>query len=271
MTRLAFALAAALALPAQAQDTTLADIRQDLAVLNVEMQRLTRELSTTGGPGTQLAGTSIPDRVDSMEAQLAALTARVEAVSARVEAVSRDGGNRIEDLRFQLCELTTDCDLGALPDAGPLGGATDTAVAAAPAAPAQPSGGANLAVSEQAQFDAARSALEGGDAALAAERFGSFLQAYPSGPLSGEAKLLRASALAASGQPSEAARAYLGAFTDDPEGPGAAQALLGLGSALGRLGQASEACVTLSEIEIRFPASPTVAEARSARAELGCT
>ncbi len=37
------------AVPVLAQDQTLADIRQELSVLSVEVQRLKRELSTTGG------------------------------------------------------------------------------------------------------------------------------------------------------------------------------------------------------------------------------
>ena len=55
---------------AQEQDQTLADIRQELTVLFVEIQKLKRELSTTGGATANLAGTSIPARVDAMEAEL---------------------------------------------------------------------------------------------------------------------------------------------------------------------------------------------------------
>ena len=59
-----------LALPVAAQDRdqTLADIRQDLTVLFVEVQKLKRELSTTSGPGVNLSGTNIPNRVDLLEA-----------------------------------------------------------------------------------------------------------------------------------------------------------------------------------------------------------
>ena len=49
--------------PAVAQDRaqTLADIRQELTVLYVEMQRLKRELSTTGGAGRRLSLRCQPD------------------------------------------------------------------------------------------------------------------------------------------------------------------------------------------------------------------
>ena len=43
--------------PVAAQsDQTLADIRQELSVLYVEIQKLKRELSTTGTPSVQLSG-----------------------------------------------------------------------------------------------------------------------------------------------------------------------------------------------------------------------
>lgn len=46
-----FALAAPVTgVLAQEQDQTLADIRQELSVLYVDLQRLKRELSTTGAP-----------------------------------------------------------------------------------------------------------------------------------------------------------------------------------------------------------------------------
>ena len=57
------------ATPVVAQDRaqTLADIRQELTVLYVEMQKLRRELSTTGGVNSNLAGTNTLDRVDAIQ------------------------------------------------------------------------------------------------------------------------------------------------------------------------------------------------------------
>ncbi|MGB3409139.1 MAG: tol-pal system protein YbgF [Jannaschia sp.] len=275
MQRLTFALCLSMALPAAAQDNsqTLADIRQQLSVLNVEMQNLTRELSTTGAPALGIQGTSFPDRVISMEQQLQQLTARTEQMSFRVESVARDGGNRIEDLRFQLCELTPDCDLGALPNPGPLGGEQQGASAGASLAPAPaPSdGGAQLAVGERADFDAAKALLDGGQNAQAAQSFERFVTNYPTGPLSIDAQFLRGEALARDGQQASAARAYLEAFSGSPEGQRAPEALLGLGRSLGALGQTDEACLTLSEVGVRFPQSPAAGQASSARAGLGCS
>lgn len=269
-----FALALAVvpvAVPAQ-QAETLADIRQQLSVLRVEMQQLTGELNTTGAPAVATGGSTVLDRVNSIESELQRLTQATERLSFRVEGVARDGTARIEDLRFQLCELTPDCDLAALPAPTPLGGAGD--IASAGTAPAEVGVGvgadAQLAVGEQADFDRARSALDAGDNGQAAQLFEQFVTAYPTGPLSTDAQFFRGQALAQDSQHAAAARAYLEAFSGTPEGPRAPEALVGLGTALGALGQTDEACLTLSEVAIRFPASPQVAQANSARAGLGC-
>lgn len=278
--RWALLLSVALAAPVFAQDEeTLADIRQQLSVLQVEMQRLRGELNTSGAPGTTVGGGTVLERVDAIEAELRRLTQATERMQFRVESVARDGGNRIEDLRFQLCELTENCDLAALPEPGPLGGESEeplpAGTATAPAAPATPTapdqGGPQLAVGEQVEFDAANQALDEGRTAEAAQLFSQFLANYPTGPLTGRAQLLLGQALAADGQAAEAARAYLEAFSGAPEGPEAPDALLGLGQALGALGQTSEACLTLDEVSVRFPQAPAAGQAQSARAGLGCS
>ncbi len=270
--RLALALTLGLASPLAAQqDGTLADIRQQLSVLNGEMQTLRAELNATGATGGGVAGSTVLDRVNAIEAELQRLTQATERLQFRVESVARDGGNRIEDLRFQLCELTEDCDLGALPDPGPLGGeAEGAAVGGATTPPPPTSGGPQLAVGEQAEFDAARTALEEGRNADAAQAFQRFVTAYPTGPLTNEAQILRGQALAADGQHTDAARAYLEAFSGGPESARAPDALVGLGKSLGALGQRDEACLTLQEVAIRFPRSSAIAIADSERAALGC-
>lgn len=278
MTRLALALLVATALPVTAQqEQTLADIRQQLAVLQVEVQKLRGELNTTGAPGVGVGGSTVPDRVNAIEAELQRLTQSTERMEFRIESVSRDGSARIEDLRFQLCELTPACDLGSLPNPGPLGDGAGTSsvaggvLAPAPSATAAPPAGAELAVGEQGDFERARAALDAGDNAAAADGFEQFVAAYPTGPLTGEAQFLRGQALARDGQPAAAARAYLESFSGTPEGARAPEALVGLGTALGSLGQTDEACLTLSEVAVRFPGSPAVGQAQSAQAGLGCS
>ncbi len=270
---LAFAVLAA-PLPAQDRAQTLADIRQELTVLYVEIQRLKGELNTTGGATMPSGGGSLLSRVDAIEAQLTRLTAKTEELEYRINQVVKDGTNRVGDLEFRLCELEADCDVMSLGDTPTLGGGTLPAgpgpAGASTPGPAAGAGGGQLAVAEQADYDAAMAAFEDGRAAEAAMLFGRFVEAYPGGPLTGTAHYMRGEALAEQGLVAEAARAYLASFSTSPDGPHAPDALMKLGVALGELGQMTEACVTLGEVMARFPGAPAVAEAQAARASLGC-
>ena len=257
------------------QDQTLADIRQELTVLYVEMQRLKRELSTTGAPTVSTGGNTVLDRLGAMEAELQRLTSKTEQLEFRVNRIVEDGTNRIGDLEFRLVELEGG-DIGALGETSTLGGDTGNAVTtggngtppAATTAPTAPE--TQLAVGEQADFKNAQTALSEGRYQDAVDQFAAFSRNYPGGPLAAGAGLGRGEALEALGDTREAARAYLDSFSSDPTGPVAAQSLFRLGRSLGTLGQTSEACVTLSEVAIRFPTDPAVAEAEQAKRSLSC-
>jgi tol-pal system protein YbgF len=273
---LALILALAAALPVAAQDRaqTLADIRQELSVLWVEIQNLKRELSTTGGPQTNLQGTSIPDRVNSIEAELTRLISRTEELSNRIDRIVADGTNRIGDLEFRLVELEGG-DVSRLGETSTLGGGAAPAVTAPAVPPAMPpvaGGGAGpeLAMGEQMDFERAKGALDRGEFQQAATELLRFTETYPGSPLSGEAHFWRGEALTALGDQSGAARAYLDSFSGDPQGMMAADALLQLGLALDRLGQRQESCVMLGEVTVRFPASAASVEAQAARGSMGC-
>ncbi|MCR9127590.1 MAG: tol-pal system protein YbgF [Rhodobacteraceae bacterium] len=262
--------AAPLAGPLAAQDRarTLADIRQELTVLYVEIQKLRRELSTTGGAAGVSGGGSILDRVNGIEAEMQRLTAQTEQLQYRIEQVVRDGTNRIGDLEFRLVELEGG-DVGQLSQTTTLGGDA-TVQPPAPAVPPAATQGTQLAVGEEADFRAANDALAAGNHAEAASRFAAFSESYPGSPLEAEAALGRGRALEAMGDTREAARAYLLSYSTDPAGPAAPQAVLLLGTALGALGKSQEACLTLGEIATRYPGTAAVSEAAREMAELGC-
>lgn len=259
-------------LAAQDRDQTLADIRQELSVLFVEIQRLKRELSTTGSPSVSVQGTSALQRIDAIEAELSRLTAATEALDNRVNRVVADGTNRIGDLEFRLVELEGG-DLGQLGETTTLGG--DDIAAVLPATPAAPvlqpeTGGVELAASEQYDFDEAKGLYETGSYADAADKFQVFSETYLGGPLTGQAHFWRGESLDALGDKANAARAYLEAFSGDPNGSVAPDALLRLGQSLNALGQFDESCVMLDQVSVRFPSSPASIEAQTARASFGC-
>lgn len=277
-----------LATPAVAQDQqTLADIRQELTVVYVEMQRLKRELSTTGGVNTNLAGTNAFERLDAMEAELQRLTAATERLTNRVDAVVADGTNRIGDLEFRLCELETGCDIASLGETSTLGGgalpaATSGGNIETGAAPAPASGGSDvggladlggveLAFAEKDDFERAKASFDSGNFEGAAEQFQRFTDTYQGGPLTGLAHLMRGESLSKLGLNSSAAQAYLESYSGTPNGPTSSMALLKLGVSLDRIGQTQQACITLNEVTVRFPASDESLEAQAARASMGCS
>lgn len=250
---------------AQDRTQTLADIRQELSILFVEIQMLNRELSTTGAASGSGSGGSVLDRVDAIEGALTGLIARTESLEFRINKIVRDGTNRIGDLEFRLVELEGG-DLSQLGETSTLGGGV------APSGPAVSNTGSSgqMAVGEQLDFDTAMAALDAGNFEDAAAKFASFAETYTGGPLTGRAHFLRGEALSGLGQTAPAARAYLASFSGSPSGPNAPDALFKLGEALGQLGQTSEACATLAEVRVRFASSPVVAEAERTRLSLDC-
>ncbi len=253
---------------AQEREQTLADIRQELSVLFVELQRLKRELSTTGGAGANVAGKSALDRLNLIEAELARLTAKTEQLENRITRVVTDGTNRIGDLEFRLVELEGG-DVSKLGETTTLGGDAETSNLVAPARP-ETTDAPELAMGEQRDFDAAVAALESGENFKASQLFSTFIDSYPGSPLTGDALFYRGEALSALGDTANAARAYLESFSGSPSGPRAPEALLRLGTTLGSLGQMNEACITLGEVGQRYPNSAAVAEATAAMQTLNC-
>ncbi|NDH74662.1 MAG: tol-pal system protein YbgF, partial [Rhodobacteraceae bacterium] len=250
---------------AQDRAQMLADIRQDLNVLYVEMQRLKRELSTTQSPNSVAASGSVLDRLNALEAQVQQLTAATEQLDFRIGRVVSDGTNRIGDLEFRLVELEGG-DISTLGETTSLGGdlaypeENESEKVDAP----------ELAVGERADFDMAQKSF-------AEERYGDaiqilyrFSQTYPDSPLAAEAMVLRGASHEASGDYKSAARAYLESFSTFPKSAVAPKALMSLGNALVLLGQTDAGCQTLSQVDIRFPDSEYVQKAADRMAELQC-
>ncbi|MFT6224619.1 MAG: tol-pal system protein YbgF [Paracoccaceae bacterium] len=250
---------------------TLADIRQELSVLFVEVQKLKRELSTTGGAQSTLSGGSALARIDAIESELQNLTSKTEDLGFRIERIVQDGTNRIGDLEFRLVELEGG-DLGALGKTTTLGGVeSETSVRPATGSSQTGTGGAQMAMSEQSDFDRAKGAFDSGNFRSAADLFTAFTQTYPGGPLTGPAHFYRGEALSGLGEPRPAARAYLESFSGAPDSDVAPTALLRLGTSLNELGQVNEACVTLGEVQVRFPQADAAFEAGAARRSMGCS
>ena len=269
MRWLVVSMALMLVSPAVAQGSpeTLADIKAQIGTLSAEFNALKSELVASGAAASGAAGGDALQRLDTIEAALSRLTSKTEEVELRLNRVVQDGTTQLGDLQFRVCELEEGCDVGALPDLS-LGGSVATDPVVVPDAPT--TGGPELAIGEQADFDWAQGVLGTGDFRAAADLFATFAQSYPGSPLTQAAQLRRGDALSSLGETSNAARSYLDAFSGAPDGANAGEALLKLGQGLGTLGQTQDACVTLAEVGTRFPGSIDATNAQVAMQGLGC-
>ena len=274
---LAGSLAALLLLPslsasAQTREETLADIRQQLVGLYVEMERLRRELFPTGrssASGAAGATTSALHRINDLEAELRETISKVEQLEFRIAKIAEDGSRRIRDLEYKLVELEGG-DVSELEGATTLGGEIDSA-GAAPILPepGQPDSGVPL--TERQQFELAVGTFNAGDYAGAVQQFQSFLAAYPNGPYAAEAHFYLGEALAAQQDWIQAAKSYLDSFNSNKDGQVAPSALLKLGSSLSRLGKWEEACLVLDSVGKRYPTSEERTEALAELNRLECS
>ncbi len=268
----AVALAGLLAVAggASAQGQNLADVKAELTMLNGQIEQLRNELVRSGAAGglPEAPATALT-RLDQLEAELRRLTDRVDVLTNDVQRIVDDATNHVGDIEFRLTELEGG-DTSVKPEPAPLGGGL-TRPRPRPVAPqVAPEGAGGLAVAEQSDFDAAKAAADAGDNAQAAQLFAKFLEDYPGGPLSTEAKFRRGEALSAVGDWRGAARSYLDTFSGAPQDPLAPRALYALAVSLGKLGQTSQACLTLTEVDSRYPGSVVAGEVATERQALAC-
>lgn len=261
------ALAVAAATPIHAQET-VADVRAELNVLNGQIQELRAELVQRGAAGGLPSDPATAlTRLDQLEAELRRLTDRVDVLTNDLTRIVEDASNRVGDIEFRLTELEGgDTALVGQPEL--LGGGLTRPKPRPRIQAGAPE--SELTVTERADFDAAVAAAEAGDDARAADLFQTFLETFPGGPLSSEAQFRLGQAQAAQSNWRGAARSYLDAFSGAPQGPLAANALLQLAISLGNLGQTDEACLTLTEIDIRYPGSAVTSEVAATRSRLAC-
>lgn len=265
----AAAFAALMAVPAAAQEPTLADLRADLDSLRGDFQQLRAELVASGAAGYQAAGGDAAiDRMNEMERQLARLTDRTEQLQNRINRIVSVGGERLEELEFRLCEMDETCDLSALTTPDNFGSTGGNIVA--PSSPANSGNGAAATAAEQTDFDAANEVLASGDFRRAADMFGAVAETHAGGPLTAEALYLRGVALEQADDRRAAAAAWLEGFSADPDGPRAAEALLGIAQVIQDEGDPTAACLYLAEVPARFPGSTAATEAETRMSRLLC-
>ena len=251
---------------AQENDKTLADIRQDLNILYVEVLKLRRELSTTQTSSIISSNeASVLERLDGMEQELRRLTSATENLEFRVNGIVSDGTNRVRDLEYRLVELEGG-DLSKIDFATTLGGDLEISSNI----DVEENSGPELAIGEKADFENAQNALLDERFEESLLLFERFLENYPDSPLSAAIIIARGNAYEGLGEIKKAARAYLNSFSSYEDSPVAPEALTLLGNALVSLGQTDAGCQTLAQVLMRFPSSDFSFEAEKMMLELQC-
>ncbi|MGB0798695.1 MAG: tol-pal system protein [Planktomarina sp.] len=243
---------------------TLADMRQDLASLLVEIHHLDRELSATQAAGFVHAG-SLLDRTNVIELELQRLTAKAEELTFRVTTIVRDATARVADLEACICALEPGCVMGEVGSTLPLGDIDGDI-------PAEydPMEGVILTVTEQKDLDAAKQAFAEGDVATAIVLFTEFLTTYPVGPFTQLAHLELGHAHLEAADYKLAAREYLEAFSVNETTALAPNALYSLAIAFHKMGKTDEGCLTLQEVQFRFEGEEAANDAMDAAVTLNC-
>ncbi|MFO1104841.1 MAG: tol-pal system protein YbgF [Amaricoccus sp.] len=258
--------------PVAAADQNVADIQAELTLLNAQIDQLRKELVKQGpARGLPVAPATALTRLDQLQDELKRLTNRVDVLSNDIGRIVDEASNRVGDIDFRLTEIEGG-DTSQLGKPAPLGGGLSPAPRPAPPATgaSEPVGDAQLTVTERSDFDAAIAAAKAGDQGKAADLFASFLATYPGGPLSSEAQFRRGEALAAQSDWKGAAHSYLDSFSGAPEGPFAPRALFRLGVSLGKIGQVEQACLTLAEVDNRYPSAGLSGDVAREKQGLGC-
>src|SRR5687768_8231303 len=115
-------VACAAAIPAAAQEQSLADVKAELTVLDGQIELLRDELVRRGSAGGLPADPATAlTRLDQLEAELRRLTDRVDVLTNDVRRIVDDATNRVGDIEFRLTELEGG-DTSVLAKPEPLGG-----------------------------------------------------------------------------------------------------------------------------------------------------
>jgi tol-pal system protein YbgF len=237
---------------------TLEDLRRELVFIGEAVDGLRSQARPSGvsipsdgadGATPEAPQVDVLSRINALESRLQEVQSELDTLRFDIDRIAEDGGRRLSDMDFRLT-LVEQGDPSFVPPPAPLGdGVTDP-----DAQQGSPFGDSQIALAEQFAFDAAITAFDGRDFALAQQQFDAFLQVYPDGPLSDQARFRLVDIQFEQRQFGQAAGAYLEVFQSAPTGPLAPDAMLGLGSSLARLGQTTEACLTFDEALARYSA-----------------
>ena len=242
---------------------SIADIRQDLANLLLETDRLQLEMLTTPGIDFSNEG-SLLERTSAIESELQRLTGAAEESANRLSLVVQDVYRRIKKMESRVCSLEPGCSITELGSTLPFGVTSDNFSSAGVPKIA-------MTIAEKSDFEAARKMLVEGKTENGVQMFKDFLSTYPTGPLTQNVHLILGHAYMDLQKVKFAARSYLEAYSINESSEIAPVALYNLALAFHKMGNVKEGCLTLDEVKFRYNRAEIVADVVQAEADLACT
>ena len=227
-----------------------------------ELRAIVFQMKQTGKPVVvQPADTD--DRLQDLTRRLSDLEQSLTRVNGALESTSHDldeAKRANADLQGQLKALGD--RLAAVEKAQAAAAPPPPAAAAAEAGQSPPSP-AEAKASAADAFGKARDLMLGGDYDGAEAAFAAYVQAYPDGPKSAEARYWWGKTLSVKGAHAQAATAYIGAIRGWPKTSWAPDAVVELARSLAALKKPQDACATLGELAKRYPKAPAAVKSRA--------
>jgi len=223
-----------------------------------ELRAIVFQLRDTGKPvvvqpaDTDARMQELSDRIGDLEQTLRRLNGSLETATFELEQAKRDNAalkTQVQGLADRLAAIEQAAAQAAPPAAGEQG-----------TAPAAPEG------NPTETFAKARQLMLAGDYDGAEAAFAGFVQTWPDGPKSPEARYWWGKTLSVRGAHAEAASAYLGAIRGWPQTGWAPDAVVELARSLVALKKPQDACRTLAELPKRYPKAPANVTSRAAAA-----
>lgn len=272
--------------PAMAQDRELRAMRERVEDLESQLRSITRYLSNNedaprdyqsagnAGAGGETSGrlANVEVRIGELRNQLRSLTGQIEETQHQI--------SQLNDRMDRMDRMAETPGQGATSYSPAAGAAVGAAIAQGDGqsgveggdiipGPAEP-----LPTGEPTDvYNAALAKLRQDNFPAAAQGFNDFILQFPDNELTPNAQYWLGEAYYAQASYSEAARAFLTAYTKYPESSKASGALLKLGISLGQLDQKDDACAALREFGQKYPGASSIEinRAKVARQDLNCS
>ena len=222
-----------------------------------ELRSIVFQMKDTGKPvvvqpaDTDARIQDLTNRISDLEQSLTRINGSLDTSAHELDESRRANA----DLQAQLKSLSD--RLTALEQAAQAAAAPPPAAAAEPPPPPSKASAADA-------FAKARELMLGGDYDGAESAFGSYVQTYPDGARTPEARYWWGKTLTAKGDNARAASAYIGAIRGWPKTTWAPDAVAELARSLLALKKPDDACAALSELGKRYPKAPAAVTTRAA-------